>query len=310
MRQHRKQMIIAVGIATSGRREILSRTLDLVAKQSRLPDRLIVCPATSEDVDLATVEGFAFCSIVPAGERGLTAQRNRILSAVGDADIVVFFDDDFFPQANYLAEVEKIFVQNSDVVAATGRPLQDGANGPGFSVDHALAVVRDADLKGPSILTIAPTYGTYGCNMAFRMGPIRQHALLFDEKSAALRLAGGYRFLAAAFTFRAHRGIDGPARSSLGCKGRPYIGSSVRLFTDREPRLFDAEGNDVGGFCDPSYEGKLGCQPGKKHLAGTLDRPQGEAGWKSSSADGSCPAPSFAPASSWPRLTIDLDEHV
>jgi glycosyltransferase involved in cell wall biosynthesis len=174
-------MIIAVGIATSGRREILSRTLDLVAKQSRLPDRLIVCPATSEDVDLATVEGFAFCSIVPAGERGLTAQRNRILSAVGDADIVVFFDDDFFPQANYLAEVEKIFVQNSDVVAATGRPLQDGANGPGFSVDHALAVVRDADLKGPSILTIAPTYGTYGCNMAFRMGPIRQHALLFDE---------------------------------------------------------------------------------------------------------------------------------
>lgn len=174
-------MIIAVGIATSGRREILSRTLELIASQTRLPDRLIVCPATPEDVDLATIERFAFCSIVRAGERGLTAQRNRILTAVGDADIAVFFDDDFFPQRNYLAEVEKIFVQDLDVVAATGRPLQDGANGPGLSVDEALAVVRDADLKVPSSLTIAPTYGTYGCNMSFRMGPVRRHALLFDE---------------------------------------------------------------------------------------------------------------------------------
>ena len=192
MRQHRKQMIIAVGIATSGRREILSRTLDLVASQTRLPDRLIVCPAASEDVDPAITEHFAFCSIVRAGARGLTVQRNRILSTVGDADIVVFFDDDFFPQTDYLAEVEKIFVQNSDVVATTGRPLRDGANGPGLSVDDALAVVRDADLKGPSSLTITPTYGTYGCNMAFRMGPIRRHALLFDENSASLRLAGGH----------------------------------------------------------------------------------------------------------------------
>ena len=174
-------MIITVGIATSGRREILSRTLDLVAKQTRLPDRLIICPADSEDVDQATTRRFAFCSIVRTRERGLTIQRNTILSAVGDTDIVVFFDDDFFPQTDYLAEVEKIFVKNSDVVATTGRPLQDGANGPGISVDDALAVIRDADLKGPSAPTIAPTYGTYGCNMAFRMGPIRRHALLFDE---------------------------------------------------------------------------------------------------------------------------------
>jgi len=176
-----KQAIIAVGIATSGRTEILSRTVDLVAHQTRLPDLVVICPATSGDVDPASIEGLAFCSVVRTGERGLTIQRNRILSAVGDADIVVFFDDDFFPQADYLAEVEKIFAQNPDIVATTGRPLRDGANGPGLSVDDAMAVIRDADLKHPSSPTIATTYGTYGCNMAFRGGLIRRHALLFDE---------------------------------------------------------------------------------------------------------------------------------
>ena len=171
---------IAVGIATSGRRKILSRTLDLISQQTRLPDSLVVCPAESEDMDQESIERFPFRTSVRLGRRGLTAQRNVILSAAGNADIIVFFDDDFFPQPDYLAEVEKIFVLNTDVVAATGRPMRDGANGPGLTAEDALAMIF-AEVRKPTNPAISKTYGTYGCNMAFRMYPIRQHGLLFDE---------------------------------------------------------------------------------------------------------------------------------
>jgi hypothetical protein len=43
----------------------------------------------------------------------------------------------FFPQANYL-EIEKIFLDDADVVAMTGRPICDGANGP---VEAALELI-------------------------------------------------------------------------------------------------------------------------------------------------------------------------
>jgi hypothetical protein len=175
-----QQFKIAVGIATSGRKEILCRTIDLIAHQTRLPNNLIICPAQPDDLDPAWIERFPFSAVVRMGGRGLTKQRNEILSAVGNADVIVFFDDDFFPQSDYLAEVEKIFTQNPDVIAATGRPIQDGANGPGLSVDDALGIISAACQK-PSNPTIVPTYGTYGCNMAFRMNPIHQHGVQFDE---------------------------------------------------------------------------------------------------------------------------------
>jgi GT2 family glycosyltransferase len=175
-----RTLYIAVGIATSGRKEILHRTIDLVARQTRLPNLLIVCPAVPEDMDPAWISHFPFRAVVQTGQRGSTNQRNQILSAASEADVVVFFDDDFFPQADYLSEIEEIFNQNVDVVAATGRPVLDGVNGPGISVEDALETIAGAS-PSPPHRTIAPTYGAYGCNMAFRMLPIRKHGVQFDE---------------------------------------------------------------------------------------------------------------------------------
>src|SRR6266481_977815 len=107
-----RQLFIAVGIATSGRRQILSCTIDLIARQTRLPDLLVVCPAAAEDMDDACIERFPVSIVVRMARRGLTTQRNEILSAVGHADVIVFFDDDFFPQADYLMEVEQMFTQS------------------------------------------------------------------------------------------------------------------------------------------------------------------------------------------------------
>jgi glycosyltransferase involved in cell wall biosynthesis len=134
----------------------------------------------AEDLEPGLVDHLPFSTVVRIGKRGLTAQRNTILSAAADADVIVFFDDDYFPQANYLEEVESIFLDHADVVALTGRPMQDGANGPGVDAEIALRLIS-ADVSTPSVPVLAPTYGTYGCNMSFRMEPIRRHGVLFDE---------------------------------------------------------------------------------------------------------------------------------
>jgi len=171
---------IAVGIATAGRKAVLSVTLDLLARQSRPPDILVVCPAAAEDLEPGLVDRLPFSTVVKIGKRGLTAQRNTILSAAGDPDVIVFFDDDYFPQLNYLEEVERLFLGHADVVALTGRPMEDGANGPGVETETALGLIA-VDVSAPAAPVLAATYGTYGCNMSFRMEPIRRHGVLFDE---------------------------------------------------------------------------------------------------------------------------------
>lgn len=171
---------IVVGIATSGRREIVSLTIGLLARQTRLPDHLVVSPASADDVDASVLAEFPTSTAIVTGALGSSAQRNRILSEAADADVVIFFDDDYFACDDYLARIEQLFADNVDIVAATGRPLEDGATGPGLTVEHAQAVVRSAEQLLPGS-AIEATYGAYGCNMAFRLNPVRTYAVLFDE---------------------------------------------------------------------------------------------------------------------------------
>jgi succinoglycan biosynthesis transport protein ExoP len=176
-----EKLKLAVGIATTGRREILARTIDLLACQTLLPDRLVICPVKAEDVDLASLERFPAPSLVVTGASGLPAQRNRILSTIDDADIVVFFDDDFFATDNYLKNLAGIFTDHLDVVAVTGFLLADGAKGPGLNVEQGLAILRAENAALARSPQLINCYGTYGCNMAFRLDPIRRNGILFDE---------------------------------------------------------------------------------------------------------------------------------
>ncbi len=142
---------IAVGIATAGRREVLAEMASFLARQQRLPDLLVICPVGPNDVDMAELQRFPRPTLVVNGPVGLPAQRNRILSAVTDADVIVFFDDDFFADERYLANIETLFSDHPDVSAATGYLLADGAVGPGLTV------------------------------VAFRLEPVRRYKILFDE---------------------------------------------------------------------------------------------------------------------------------
>ena len=166
---------IAVGIATKGRPALLAATLQQLARQTRAPDRLLLCPAGAADLpsDLPSA-----CQVV-WGPVGLPAQRNAILDALDGIDIVVFFDDDFFPQPDYLAQVERLMRQRPRAVIVRGELVADGIHGAGYSVDEALALLQgDA---GPAQVRVRPTYGAYGCNFAVRMDAVRAHGLRFDE---------------------------------------------------------------------------------------------------------------------------------
>jgi GT2 family glycosyltransferase len=171
---------LAVGIATVGRREVLSETVKLLASQNRLPDQLIICPVNRDDIDLECIKSFPAPVEVLFGPAGLPAQRNHILAACSAADVVVFFDDDFFAEANYLAEVEKTFLTNPGTIALTGAVIADGIKGPGISTQQGLEILRTVDGTSAGA-EIVPVDGAYGCNMAFLLNPITSNAIQFDE---------------------------------------------------------------------------------------------------------------------------------
>lgn len=174
-------MRLAVGIATVGRRETLTETLAEIAKQSRLPDALIVCSSAIEDVDEEALRTLPFSALSIRCGLGLPAQRNAIVRHAGEADVIAFFDDDFFPDSSYLANVETLFRRHPDVVVATGKLLEDGIHGPGLSPDHARQIIAAHRAKSVEEGTIVPRYGAYGCNMVVRLAPVRKYGIQFDE---------------------------------------------------------------------------------------------------------------------------------
>ena len=95
---------------TAGRREQVRLTLSQIGWQTRKPDKIIVCPASPDDFDPACAASTRAPVEQVSAPRGICAQRNAVLDASRDADIIVFFDDDYYPAPDYLAH---------DVVMAT-----------------------------------------------------------------------------------------------------------------------------------------------------------------------------------------------
>lgn len=173
-----KRLKIAIAIATANRRDGLSDTIAFLSRQTRRADAFLICPAKPQDVDEARLADYGAPIEVIPGPTGLPKQRN-VLMAASDADIIVFFDDDFLPADTFIAETEALFLARPDIVIATGKVLADGANGPGILYDDAVATLAADQPPQPPVLT--PTYGGYGCNMAFRLAVAKAHDIRFDE---------------------------------------------------------------------------------------------------------------------------------
>ena len=169
---------IAVGIPTIGRPAVLKATLNMLARQTRKPDGLLVAPV--DDADVAGVDLAGMGAERIESTRGLCAQRNAILAAVGHYDVIVFFDDDFFPSKDYLTAVERTFLERPDVVMTTGTVIADGVTGPGISIDAGRHLIEDAEGIQQSKGIVVATYNGYGCNMAIRLCTAAK-PILFDE---------------------------------------------------------------------------------------------------------------------------------
>jgi GT2 family glycosyltransferase len=172
---------IAVGIATAGRRDLLTEILAELAQQTRTPDDLFICPAGPSDFDESAIVGrVPYRLSAVSGSRGLTPQRNAILRAVKDCDVVVFFDDDFVPCPFYLEELEKCFAEHEGIVAMSGRVIADDVKGPGLALATAQALLKSYPRNSLDVF-LTDQFNAYGCNMAIRLSPVRQHGLRFDE---------------------------------------------------------------------------------------------------------------------------------
>ena len=171
---------IAVAIATAGRREVLADAIRFLARQSRQPEELLICPARPEDVEPACLDGFPCPVRVVAGPIGSSAQRNALIDT-SDADVMIFFDDDYLPAEDFVHETERLFAAHPGVVVATGRVLADGILGPGFTHEEGVHLLANTSLDA-NPPTLLPIFNAYGCNMAIRLAPVRQHGIRFDER--------------------------------------------------------------------------------------------------------------------------------
>ncbi len=174
-------MRIVVGIATAGRENLLCETLAEIAHQTRVPDQVYICSPNGFFLDEDCLSEFPSKINAIYGTIGASAQRNEILRRSTDADLIIFFDDDFFPEATYIANTEALFERHPDVVAATGNLLEDGIHGPGLSPQYARGKLAQFKMAPFEDCKMSSYYGVYGCNMAFRLAPVRANALQFDE---------------------------------------------------------------------------------------------------------------------------------
>lgn len=229
-----KRLRIAVGIATSGRAEILGNVVSTITEQTRQPDSILICPAKAEDAG-EVLNSHPAIKIV-LGRPGLPHQRNTILSHC-DADLLLFLDDDFLMQSEYIEELEKLFLSSPEVVVATGLVTADGIRGPGFSFEEGRRLLVDLHVDQEPM--IRETYGGYGCNMALRLETVRQHGLEFDENlplyawlediDFSRQLAKYGRVVKSTMLRGVHLGTKGSGRSSGMRLGYSQIANPVYL---------------------------------------------------------------------------------
>lgn len=226
-------MRIFVVIATIGRADLVRRTVDMLADQTRPADGVVIASVTPHDV--AGVELARGHPEVLFSGNGLCRQRNRALAALEDrADVIVYFDDDFVPAPDYIANVEALFRVNPQIVGITGNLLADGVLHGGYSIEQAQAIIAEQPHRFPP--AIVERHELYGCNMAIRVASAR--GLRFDENLPLYgwqedvdftnRLGRRGRMIASSSVTGVHLGVSG-GRTSGKRLGYSQIANVVYL---------------------------------------------------------------------------------
>lgn len=210
---------IAVVIATRGRAVEIRVLLEQLAKGTRKPERIVIVGSSPDDWGGATALPL-MPETIAAPEPGLPRQRNigvrHLLDSASDVpDIIVFFDDDFRPEAHWLEAAVAVFTARSDVEGLTGVVLRDGARSAAISEDEALGAIVSWKRAVEASTEAAPRL--YGCNMAVRTAVFDRAN--FDER---LPLYGWLEDLDFSGQVAAPR--SGRLVTALGCAG-VHLGS-------------------------------------------------------------------------------------
>lgn len=176
-------MHITVVIPTINRPALVAKTLRHLGAQHRLPDQIVLsAPDASHvgaDVEAHAPDGVDLRCVF--GARGLCAQRNAALDAVEHStDVIVFFDDDFLPSPDYIANLAGAFATTPPYAVVMGYAVADGANSPGISFDDGVALLGTAEAVTDGWPEVREHPGAYGCNMGIRTSAIDGQR--FDER--------------------------------------------------------------------------------------------------------------------------------
>jgi len=169
---------VGVVIATKGRPEIVKLLVEELARQTAPADAIVIVVSDVRDAPCGSGGNVT----VVNSTAGLTFQRNAGLNALGDTvDIVVFFDDDFFPSRYWIENVSALFASAADIVCVTGNVVADGSKTAGLTWSEAARIVERADCAPRTALgPVTNDFPPCGCNMAFRRTAIGD--LRFDER--------------------------------------------------------------------------------------------------------------------------------
>lgn len=169
-------MRIHVAIATTGRAPVLRKLIERLDSQTRKADGIVVVGNVEDDVE--GVAGLPGEPLVLLARKGLCSQRNAALDELdGKTDVIVFFDDDFVPASDYLANIEHTFESEPDIVGLTGHLVDDGAKTG--AIDFEDAVWRLDTIGERAKSRSRPAEALYGCNMVVRCEAAK--GLRFDE---------------------------------------------------------------------------------------------------------------------------------
>ena len=167
----------AIVISSLGRPHTLHETVTALARQTISPCAIVVSLSDAESMLEETARISLVC--VTYGAKGLTKQRNNALQELpGEAEYVLFLDDDVELATNYLESMDGLFSAQPDIALASGAVCwADGPRlGRALSRGEAVAGVTQHRCENK----IVESNGAYGCNMFVRRSVLKRER--FDER--------------------------------------------------------------------------------------------------------------------------------
>ena len=221
-------MKVYVVLATKGRPTDIPVILNILKKQTLLPDHIVVVGTSETDFGdgRSIASGDHNISFKISERPGLPIQRNvgidAILQKHGSSDdnfLIAYFDDDYRPKLDWMERAKDAF-EKQGIVGMTGWVLADGISGPGISEKDAKRYLSGELPPEPHLSRRQiGNYlnSAYGCNMAFNGAVSR--AYRFEESLPAYGWLEDRDYTGQALSMGSVKGVGECIGVHLGTKG-------------------------------------------------------------------------------------------